>query len=233
MARMEVVRRNLELVRERIAKAAARAARRPEEITLVGVSKVQPVEKIQAAVDAGLSHVGENRVQEAASKIPQVHGKVCWHLVGHLQRNKAKKAVEIFDVIESIDTERIAEEVSKRCRAAGKVMDVLLEVNLEREPSKTGVEPGGLLALAEFCAQLDSIKVSGIMVIPPYEPDPEKSRPYFQKARRLFDELRAAGIPGVEARELSMGMSNDFEVAIEEGATIVRVGTAIFGPRQY
>ena len=230
---MENIRKNLEDVRKRIERAAERAGRSPEQITLVGISKVQPIEKIQAAVDAGLVYLGENRVQEAAGKIPQITGNVHWRLVGHLQRNKAKKAVELFDMIESIDSERLADEVSRRCEAAGKVMDILLEVNVGGEEAKTGVEPSRLMDLARFCAGLEGISVKGIMVIPPFDPDPEKSRPYFQRSRRLFEDVKEAEIEGLDIRRLSMGMSNDFEVAIDEGATIVRVGTAIFGQRKY
>ena len=230
---MEDIRENLRNVRSRIERAAERAGRSPDEITLVGICKVQPVEKIQAAVDAGLVHLGENRVQEAAAKIPQIKGNAHWRLVGHLQSNKVKKAVELFDVIESIDSERLAEEVSRRCVEAGKTMDVLLEVNVAGEEAKTGVEQSGLIDLARFCARLGGISVKGIMVIPPFDADPERSRPYFQRSRRLFEELKDAGIAGLDIRHLSMGMSSDFEGAIEEGATIVRVGTAIFGQRTY
>ena len=228
---MESVKNNLQSVRNRIAAAARRAGRSPDEITLVGISKVQPIEKVQAAVDAGLVYLGENRVQEAAGKIPHIKGNVHWRLVGHLQRNKAKKAVELFDMIESIDSERIAREVSRRCLDLGNRIDVLLEVNVGAEDAKTGIAPSNLVGLASFCAGLQGIALKGIMVIPPFDPDPEKSRPYFQKSRRMFENLRDAGIEGADISHLSMGMSNDFEVAVEEGATIVRVGTAIFGPR--
>jgi len=230
---MENIRENLRGVRDRIEKAAERAGRSPDEITLVGISKVQPIEKIHAAVDAGLVHLGENRVQEAAGKIPQIKGNIHWRLVGHLQRNKAKRAVELFDMIESIDSERLAQEVARRCVDAGKTMEILLEVNVGGEEAKTGVEPSKLLDLARFCAGLEGVSVEGIMVIPPFDPDPEKSRPYFQRSRRIFESLRDAAIEGLDIRRLSMGMSSDFEVAIEEGATIVRVGTAIFGQRKY
>ena len=230
---MDSIRENLRNIRSRIEKAAERAGRSPDEITLVGVSKVQPLEKIQAAVEAGLVHLGENRVQEAAGKVPQIKGNVHWRLVGHLQRNKAKKAVELFDMIESIDSERLAEEVARRCVDAGKTMDILLEVNVGGEEAKTGIEASKLMDLARFCARLEGISVKGIMVIPPFDTNPENSRPYFQRSRRLFEELRGAAIEGLDIRHLSMGMSSDFEVAIEEGATIVRVGTAIFGQRKY
>ncbi len=164
---MEDIRKNLRDVRSRIEKAAERVGRSPAEITLVGISKVQPIEKIQAAVDAGLVHLGENRVQEAADKLPQIKGNLHWRLVGHLQRNKAKKAVELFDMIESIDSERLAQEVSRRCIEAGKTMEILLEVNVGGEEGKTGVEPSRLTDLARFCAGLEGISVEGIMVIPP------------------------------------------------------------------
>ena len=227
----ESVKNNLQSVRNRIAAAARRVGRSPDEVTLVGISKVQPIEKVQAAVDAGLMQLGENRVQEAAGKIPHIAGDVHWRLVGHLQRNKAKKAVELFEMIESIDSERIAQEVSRRCVNLGKNMDILIEVNVGAEDAKAGVAPSQLTGLARLCASLQGITLKGIMVIPPFDPDPEKSRPYFREARRMFEELRDAKIDGADICHLSMGMSNDFEVAVEEGATIVRVGTAIFGPR--
>ncbi|MBN1593530.1 MAG: YggS family pyridoxal phosphate-dependent enzyme [Candidatus Coatesbacteria bacterium] len=230
---MESIKRNLEEVREKIEKAAARAGRSVNEITLVGVSKVQPIEKVQAAVDAGLKYLGENRVQEASDKIPVIRGDVHWRLIGHLQRNKAKRAVELFDMIESIDSDRLAEEVAKRCVEAGKTMDILLEVNVGDEDAKTGIESANLMDLARFSAQLEGISVKGIMVIPPFDPNPENSRPYFVRSRKLFEELRDAKIDGLDIHHLSMGMSADYEVAIEEGATIVRVGTAIFGQREY
>ncbi len=229
---MSSIEDNLRIVRDRIAAAAFRAGRSPDEVTLVGISKLQPVERVQAAVDAGLLHLGENRVQEAAGKIPLINGNVHWRLVGHLQRNKAKKAVELFEMIESIDSLRIADEVSRRCVEVGKTMSILIEVNLAGEETKSGVVPSELHDLARHCAKLPQLHLQGIMVIPPFDPDPERSRPYFREARRMFEELKAAQIEGADIRGLSMGMSNDFEIAVEEGATIVRVGTAIFGPRR-
>ncbi|MCD6326222.1 YggS family pyridoxal phosphate-dependent enzyme [bacterium] len=228
---MEDIRTNLESVRGKIEKAAQRVGRSPDEIILVGVSKVQPLEKLEAAVAAGLIHVGENRVQEAATKVPHITGNVVWHLIGHLQRNKARKAAQLFNMIESVDSERLVKELSKQCESLDTTLDVLLEVNLGDERAKSGVKPNDLMDLVKCSVRLPGVIVKGIMVIPPFLPDPEASRPYFKEAKRLLEELKGAGIEELDIRHLSMGMSNDYEIAVEEGATIVRVGTAIFGER--
>jgi pyridoxal phosphate enzyme (YggS family) len=217
---MEDVRANLERVRERIARAAQRAGRRPEDILLIGASKTVPPERIREALEAGLAALGENRVQEAREKIRALGRPVPWHLIGPLQGNKVKDAVELFDVIHSVDRLKLAAEVARRAR---RPMDVLVEVNLAREPAKSGFAPPELKPALETLQDLPGLRVRGLMAIPPASDDPEQSRPWFRALRELRD---AAGLP-----ELSMGMSADFEVAVEEGATMVRVGTAIFGPR--
>ena len=217
---MEDIRANLERVRERIAQAARRAGRRPEEILLVAVSKTAPVERVRAAIDAGVPALGENRVQEAKEKIRQLAHPVPWHLIGQLQTNKARDAVALFDLIQSVDRVDLARELDRR---AGKPVDVLLEVNVGAEPSKGGFAPADLKPALEAIAELPRLRVRGLMTIPPAASDPEQARPSFRLLRELRDQTGLT--------ELSMGMSADFEVAIEEGATMVRVGTAIFGAR--
>jgi len=225
------VAKNLTAVRERIERAAARAGRRAEEILLIGVSKTVEVERIRQALAAGLPALGENRVQEAKAKIEALGHPVPWHLVGTLQTNKAKDAIRLFDEIDSLDRPELARELDRRARARGKVVEALVEVNLGGEATKGGVAPDGLKAFLGEIAPLPGIRVKGLMAIPPLAEDPEASRPWFRQLRELRDAAAGWGVPGVEMRQLSMGMSADFEVAIEEGATMVRVGTAIFGER--
>lgn len=225
-------------VRARIETAAQRARRDPSEITLVGVCKRIPAERALAAVRAGLSDLGENFVQEARAKVAAVAAglgdrakRPRWHFVGRLQRNKARDAVRLFDVVESLDNAPLAHALDKRAASEGRTLDVLIQVNLSGESQKGGIAADALSDLVGTCASLAHVRCTGLMTIPAASDDPEASRAPFAALRELRDSLRAA--PGVEAlRELSMGMTRDFEVAIEEGATIVRVGTAIFGPRE-
>ena len=220
---MTDIRANLDRVRERVAKAAERAGRRPSDVLLVGVSKTVEVARIRRAIEAGVPALGENRVQEAKEKVAEIGRPVPWHLVGHLQTNKARDAVELFDVIHSLDRLDLAKELDKRARARGRAIDTLVEVNVAGEASKSGVGPDGLGELLDAVAALSSVKVRGLMAIPPEAKEPDDSRVWFRALRKLAERY------GVT--QLSMGMSGDFEVAIEEGATLVRVGTAIFGPR--
>ena len=213
---------NLEHVRQRIASAAERAGRRPGDVLLIGVSKTVDVERIRRAVEAGVPALGENRVQEAKGKIATLGHPVPWHLIGHLQTNKAKDAVQLFDVIHSLDRLELATECDRRARAAGRVVDALIEVNVGGETAKSGVAPDAVADLLDRVAKLGSVHVRGLMTIPPIG-ETEATRGWFRALRKLGERH---GLP-----ELSMGMSADFEVAIEEGATMVRVGTAIFGPR--
>jgi pyridoxal phosphate enzyme (YggS family) len=228
----------LAAVRERIAAAAARAGRKAEEITLVGVAKRKPPELIVAAVRAGLRDLAENYVQEASAKIPAVTAELegaglavpRWHFVGQLQRNKARYVARLFDVVACVDRESLGAELERRAELEDRQLDALLQVNLSGEAQKGGVEPGALAALLEASARWSRLRVVGLMSVPAATADPEDSRPAFAQLRELRDGLR--GKPGAEhLSELSMGMTGDFEIAIEEGATIVRVGTAIFGPR--
>lgn len=226
---MDGIRANVARIRDEIAAAAESSGRTAEAITLVAVSKtVEPI-RIQAAIEAGIRHLGENRVQEAQEKVPLIHGPVTWHMVGHLQRNKAGQAVELFDMIQSVDSKRLAEALSRRALQADRIVDVLVEVNVGGEASKIGISPEETESLIEDIKDLPGISVRGLMTIPPYDHNPEKVRPYFRRMHELFQHLKdKTPTPMVH---LSMGMSSDFAVAIEEGATMVRVGTAIFGAR--
>ncbi len=224
---------NVARVRGRIAEACRRAGRRPEDVRLVAISKTVPPERIREACEAGLRDFGENRVQEAAAKRPKLSDlTVTWHLVGHLQSNKARPARELFHWIHSLDSAKLAERLHRAAVCEGERLPVLLEVNLGGEASKSGVREEGVRQLAEEAGRFETLEVRGLMTVPPFLPDPEQVRPYFRRLRELADRIEAAGLPNVSMRELSMGMSHDFEIAIEEGATQVRVGTAIFGERE-
>ena len=223
MSDLESLRQNLDAVRERIARAAERAGRRAQDVLLIGVSKTVPAERIRLGVDAGLTALGENRVQEAREKIKILGRPVPWHLIGHLQTNKVRDALELFELIHSLDRLELAREIERRAGDPGRVVDTLLEVNVAEEPSKSGFAPDAVGAALAAISGMTHVRVRGLMAIPPIVERAEDSRPWFQALRRLAERH---GL-----KELSMGMSADFEVAIEEGATMVRVGTAIFGAR--
>jgi pyridoxal phosphate enzyme (YggS family) len=216
------IRDNAAAVRRRIAEACARAGRDPAEVTLVAVTKVFPADYVEHAIAAGLTDIGENRVQEARDKKPLVRGSARWHLIGHLQSNKAKDAVRLFDVIQTVDSLDLAQKIARAAEAAGKRQEVLLQVNIGNEEQKSGAERADVPALVEALRGIDALDLRGLMAIPPAGAA-EETRRYFRELRALRERV------GVE--QLSMGMSEDFEVAIEEGATIVRVGRAIFGSR--
>lgn len=216
------IRDNVAAVEERIARACARSGRSRGEVTLVAVSKTFPAGFVDEAIDAGISEVGENRVQEAREKKPLVRGAALWHLIGHLQTNKARDAVKLFDVIQAVDSLDLAEKLARAAEAHGKRQDVMLQVNIGDEPQKSGIERAEVEAVVRQATALASLRVLGLMAIPPIG-TPDASRPYFRELRSMRDAL------GLE--HLSMGMSEDFEAAIEEGSTIVRVGRAIFGSR--
>ena len=223
----------LSVVRARIARAAERAGRDPASVLLVGASKTVTAERLREAVRAGLSDLGENRVQEAHEKIAALQGvapRVRWHLIGHLQSNKAKLAASLFDWVHSVDSEALARELDRRAAEAGRRLTVLLEVNTSGEQSKFGVGPGDVLGLLQAVTACSALEPRGLMTVGPLTDDVEASRSAYRSlARSLADAQRA--FPGARLDQLSMGMSADFEVAIEEGATMVRVGTALFGPR--
>lgn len=216
----------------RIAAAAARAGRDPSEVTLVAVTKNVDAGRVALAAKAGVSDFGENRVQEAAEKIPLVDADVAWHFVGHLQRNKARDVVELFSLIHSLDSMKLAHELNRRCEMADSSTDLLLQVNISGEETKFGVPPEMAKDFLLEVARYERLRVRGLMTIAPYSDDPEDARPWFSQARQLMGELGRLSISNVRMDELSMGMSGDYEVAIEEGATIIRVGTAIFGERR-
>jgi hypothetical protein len=222
---------NLERVRERIARAAERAGRRAEEITLVAVSKTFPADAIRAAYDAGLRSFGENRVQEFEAKQPKLADltEATWHLIGHLQSNKVRRAAHLFHQVDSIDSLALAQKLDSAAAAESKRLPVLIEVHLGGEETKSGVAEGDLRTLAEGVEKLPHLELRGLMTIPPYCDDPEAARPYFRKLRDLRNEISQR--LGRTLPALSMGMSHDFEAAIEEGASEIRVGTALFGER--
>jgi PLP dependent protein len=220
-------------VRRRVDEAARRCNRAPEEITLVAISKTHPPEVLKDALTLGLTDLGENRVQEAEGKIVALgRNAVRWHLVGHLQSNKSRRAVQLFDVIHSLDSVALAQRLDRLCIAEGRAqLPVLIQIDLGGETTKTGIDPQGLPELLDALRDLERVRLIGLMTLPPYFENPDCGRPYYKTLRGLRDKLQREGRFGERAGELSMGMSHDFEIAIEEGATIVRVGTAIFGAR--
>jgi len=224
---------NLEAVRKRMVTAAKRADRDPSEIKLVAVSKTQSVASIRQAIGAGATVIGENKVQEAESKIREVGRDAGeWHLIGHLQSNKARKAVQLFDVIESVDSLELAKRLERICEEEGREeLSVFVQVDLAGEETKSGVSESELPDLNAFLKTCKHLRANGLMILPPYFDDAEKTRPYFRRLRKLRNDLQGQNVFANGFGELSMGMSHDFEVAIEEGATVVRVGTAIFGAR--
>jgi PLP dependent protein len=228
---MRTVADNLSAVKERIAKAAARVGRDSEGIRLVAVTKTMPVERIREAIDAGQGVFGENRVQEAAAKVQSVGRSVQWHLIGHLQRNKVKFVCDPFDLIESVDSLALARAIDAHAAQGGIVMPLLIQVNIGDETTKSGVAASEAMALVQQVATLPHVAIRGLMCVPPAVELAEHARGYFIELRTLAEQIAAERIPSVSMAELSMGMSHDFEVAIEEGATMVRVGSAIFGPR--
>lgn len=220
---------NLEVVRDRIAGACRRSGRKETDITLVGVTKFVEPDLIRAATEAGLMHLGESYLQEARRKQELVPGPVVWHFIGHLQRKKTREAIERFRFIHSLDREDLAEEINRRAGKTGRKTQVLIEVNLAGDESKSGISEKNLPGLVDFSRSLPHLSLIGLMTIPPPGPDPESSRPYFRRLRALREKLAGPDLP---LPELSMGMSLDLETAVEEGATLLRIGTAIFGPRK-
>ncbi len=203
----------------------------PPGVELVAAAKAKTPDEIREAMEAGVRIIGENYVQEAVEAFKVIGHGAQWHFIGHLQKNKVRKAIEIFDLVETLDSVELGEEIDKRCASAGKIMPVLVEINSGREPQKFGVLPEEAETLIRELANLRNIKVTGLMTMGPFEGDPEDARPYFKETKKVFDEIRARNLPGVEMNYLSMGMTNSYRVAIEEGANLVRIGTKIFGPR--
>jgi len=231
---MDDIKKNVERILERVQKAAVSSGRKPEEIKVLAATKTVTVERIGEAIQAGITIIGENYVQEAMRKkdaLAEAGFSCAWHLIGHLQTNKAKYAVRFFDLVQTVDSVDLARELDRRAKGAGKVVQVLIEVNTGGEATKNGVAPQHLLPLIEEISQLNNISVQGLMTVPPWFDDQEKVRPYFATLRKLKEEVEKRHLPGVVMRELSMGMTDDFEAAIKEGATIVRIGRGIFGER--
>lgn len=226
---MSEIKENLLRVMEKIEKATRKVGRDPNEVKLVAVSKTVETSRVREAIEAGVSILGENYVQEAQKKIEELGRPVSWHFIGHLQSNKAKYAVRLFDMIHSVDSLSLAEELNRRAEQANQVIKVMVEVNLSKEATKFGTDGEMVLNLANRIQNLKYLSLEGLMTMPPYFDSPEMSRPYYIELRKLKERMAREGI---SMKELSMGMSNDFEIAIEEGATYVRVGTAIFGSRK-
>jgi pyridoxal phosphate enzyme (YggS family) len=246
-----IIAANLATVRERLAEAARASGRAPESVRLIAVSKTFPAESVRAAIAAGQRDFGENKVQEAIPKIEAIEAaeaieavaagagargraeddQIRWHLIGHLQSNKARKAARPFDVIHSIDSVDLLQKIDAAAREARRMPELLIQVDLAGELTKFGATPDQLQPIYDAAASLTNARLVGLMVLPPWSEDPEVARPYFRRLRELRDELGSRGVAAASLRELSMGMSHDFEVAIAEGATMVRVGTAIFGKR--
>ena len=227
---------NIAAIQERLAAAARRSGRRPEEVALMAVGKTFPAEQIRQAYASGLRVFGENRVQEFAGKIAAL-GDLCdaaWHMIGHLQTNKAAPAAELFSHVDSVDSVRLAHKLNSAASNLGKKLSVLIEINIGAEAAKSGVAPesGELDDLLKATPDLPSLAFRGLMAVPPYSDDPEQSRPYFRKLREFFKQIAGRNLPGISMEVLSMGMSHDYEIAIEEGSTCVRIGTAIFGARE-
>lgn len=226
---MEIIKNNLEIINEKIKKAALKVERNPEEIKLVAVTKTATIEQIEEAIKAGVKIIGENKVQEAKEKYQIITADIEWHLVGHLQTNKVKYAVEIFDCIHSVDSIKLAEEIDKRSLQFGKTTNVLVEVNVSGEETKYGIKPEEVVLFLKNISEFTGIRVRGLMTIAPIAEDKEEVRPYFRRLRELSKEIKSKNIKNVKMDYLSMGMSEDFEIAIEEGANMVRIGRGIFG----
>ena len=203
----------------------------PAGVEVVGAAKTRTPEEILESIEAGLKIIGENYVQEAERAFEVIGPRAKWHMIGHLQSNKAKKAVRIFDMIETVDSYKLARAIDNACRKTDKVMAVLMEINSGEEPQKAGVMPAEAISLVKDVSELKNIRIMGLMTMGPFAGDPEDARPYFKKTRRLFEDIKKLNLSGVEMKYLSMGMSNSYMVALEEGANMVRIGTKIFGER--
>lgn len=227
------MKQRLQYIKEQIEKAAVSCGRDPESVCLIAVSKTVPENRVKDAIEAGVTHLGENYIQEARKKIENLSAyPVSWHFIGHLQSNKAKYAVKLFDLIHSVDSFKLARELNKQAAKIKKIQKILIQVNMGKEVSKSGVFEEDVYNLLKEISLLENISVKGVMTLPPFFDNPEKARPYFSALRNLRDSLDKRKPGNVSLKELSMGMTGDFEAAIEEGATYVRIGTAIFGKRK-
>lgn len=226
---MEIIKNNLEIINEKIKKAALKASRNPKGIKLVAVTKTATIEQIKEAISVGVKIIGENKVQEAKEKYQILSADIEWHLVGHLQTNKVKYAIEIFDLIHSVDSIKLAKEIDKRSLQFGMITNVLVEVNVSGEETKYGIKPEEVEPFLKEISEFSRTRVRGLMTIAPMAEDKEEVRPYFRKLRELFEKIKSKNIKNVKMDYLSMGMTEDFEVAVEEGANMVRIGRGIFG----
>ncbi len=229
---MTDITQNIKIVRDKIAQAVQRSPY-ANDVTLIAVTKNHGVEAMREAIDNRIFVIGENRVQEAESKYDVLEREVSWHLIGHLQSNKAKKAVRLFDLIHSVDSLALAEAINKAAIAEGKRQDILLQVNVAQDENKFGLEADEMMSVAQAVCRMSNIRLCGLMTIAPFYEDSELARPAFRKLRELYQELKDARLEGSDIRYLSMGMTHDFVVAVEEGANLIRVGTGIFGAREY
>ena len=223
---------NYREISERIRQSAISKGRDPSDVRILAAAKAQEIKSIEAAITSGVLLIGENYVQEASLKRKSLPNNVEWHMIGHLQRNKAKAAVEIFDVIESLDNAELARELDKEGRKRDVQVRAFIEINIGGEESKSGIAKSKAAELLRTIGQLDHVRIQGLMTVPPFRENCEETRPYFRELRELRDELNNLKLPNIDLRELSMGMTHDYLVAVEEGATIVRIGTALFGPRR-
>jgi len=226
---VEIIKNNLEIINEKIKKAALKASRNPKGIKLVAVTKTATIEQIKEAISVGVKIIGENKVQEAKEKYQILSANIEWHLVGHLQTNKVKYAIEIFDLIHSVDSIKLAKEIDKRSLQFGMITNVLVEVNVSGEETKYGIKPEEVEPFLKEISEFSRTRVRGLMTIAPIAEDKEEVRPYFRKLRELFEKIKSKNIKNVKMDYLSMGMTEDFEVAVEEGANMVRIGRGIFG----
>jgi len=225
--------KRIQNIKKRIEEAADRCGRDPSTVRLVAVSKTIPVDRVKEAIEAGVTVLGENYIQEAREKFNRLATyPVSWHFIGHLQSNKAKYAVRLFDLIHSVDSLKLARELNKHAQKNAKIQNILIQINISKESSKFGADAATVLDLMNPVRHLENLSVKGLMTMPPFFNDPEKARPYFSALRNLRDRIRQEAPPEITLDELSMGMTGDFEVAIQEGATLVRIGTAIFGERR-
>ena len=224
---------NLKKIHDDLRAAAQKSGQDASQVTLIAVSKKKPPEMIQQAIDAGQKNFGENYIQEAMEKIDLLGRKsAIWHFIGHLQSNKAKFAVKYFDLIHTVDKVKLAKEINRQAQKIGKMQEILLQVNISQETTKSGAKENEIVDIAKQVCRFDNLHVSGLMCMPPFFDDPEDARIYFKRLKQISKDIEALNLPNTTMTHLSMGMSNDFPVAVEEGATLVRVGTAIFGARQ-
>lgn len=230
---MDSIKQNIESIEAEIKEICNRCGRSFEDITLIAVSKTIDTQRINYAVDCGISNLGENKVQEIMDKYDQVSKNVKWHLIGHLQSNKVKYIIDKVELIHSVDSEKLAEEISRRSEKHNMKKDVLVQINVAKEDTKFGIDIEDAVDFIKNISRFDNLCIKGLMTIAPYDEDPEKVRPVFRQLKQKFDQLAQMDIPNTDMKYLSMGMSNDYPIAIEEGANMVRVGTAIFGKRNY